>query len=123
MEDRRNMKVDDVSAIDGVVILILISPLYFLFAYYGQPFRGFVAALSAGVILSLIRLLRRLILELRFWLLLITIIVLHIVLVYFLPYTGEFRFGFALFPLVVLDIYISARLILFACDGRQGPRS
>ena len=108
----------NVSTADGFVILLLCTPFYFFFVLYDdEPFRGFVAALSAGVIMSLIWLLRPLLRNPAFWATLSVLAVAHIVLVVFLPSTGEFRFGFAFFPLVLADIYLSARLIVYACGA------
>lgn len=113
------MEYDDVSSADAIIILILCVPFYFAFEYFDQPFRGFVAALSAGVVMSLFRLLRSLSFNPLFWLALFGIAICHAALVYFLPYKGEFRFGFMFFPLVVVDIYLSAKLIIFVCGIRH----
>lgn len=111
----------DVSTAAGFVILLLCTPFYLFFALYDdEPFRGFVAALSAGVIMSLIWLLRALLRNPVFWGALSALAVAHIILVAFLPYTGEFRFGFALAPIVIADIYLSARLIIYACRAKTG---
>src|SRR4051794_21664590 len=111
------MTYDEVSYLDGFIILALSTPFYFFFDYFDQPFRGFIAALSAGVVMSVFRLLRSLSTKPEFWVAICVIAILHIILVSVLPYTGDFRFGFALFPIVVLDIYASARVVLFICGS------
>ena len=120
MNDETQPRVyENISTAECFVILLLCSPFYFFFAYYAdEPFRGFVAALSAGVIISLIWLLRPLRGNPVFWAILSALALAHIMLVFFLPYTGEFRFGFAFFPLVVADIYLSGRFIIAACGVR-----
>ena len=120
MTDETQPRADeDISTAECLVILLLCSPFYFFFAYYAdEPFRGFVAALSAGVIMTLIWILRPLRRNPVFWATLSGLALAHGILVYFLPYTSEFRFGFALFPLVAADIYLAARLIIFACGAR-----
>lgn len=117
------MGFDQVGAIDGIVILVLSSPFYFFFMYYDQPFRGFIAALSAGVIMSLVWLLRSIANNSKFWLGIFIIVLIHVMLIYFLPYTGEFRFGFVFFPLVFADIVIFGRILLFVCNAGGGKPS
>ncbi len=107
------------SNLEWIAILLLSSPLFFFFdSYEDQPFRGFIAALSLALVLSMILLLWPLRRKVAFWACLAGIALAHIMLVYFLPYTGEFRFGFAAFPIAVMDAYLCARLIIFACGAR-----
>jgi hypothetical protein len=110
------------STAEGFLILSLCAPFYLFFAYFDQPFRGFVAGLSAGVVMSLVSLLWRLVRRASFSTCLGITAVAHAALVYWLPYTGEFRFGFALLPLVVADIYLCARAIVFLNGGSAGDR-
>jgi len=116
------MRYNEISKLDSIVILILCIPVYAFFSYIDQAFRGFVAALSVGVILALTRLFRSLYSKREFWGVLFVISALHAVLVYGLPYTGEFRFGFILFPVVFADLHASAYLIRFACGLRNTPK-
>ena len=104
---------------EAALILLLCVPVYLFFANFeDQPFRGFVAGLSAGVVMSLISLLWPLRERPAFWICLTIVAVVHAALVYWLPFTGNFRFGFALFPLVLADIYLSARAIVFLTGAR-----
>ena len=107
---------ENISAVECLIILLLCCPFYLFFALYrDEPFRGFLAALSAGVIMGLIWMLRRLRRNPVFWASVSALAVAHATLVFLIPYTGEFRFGVVFTPLVVADIYFSARLIIFLC--------
>ena len=101
-----------------VAVILLASPLYFFFDYKGQSFRGLVAAMSAIILMGLPWILRPLTRNSAFWPTFSIIGISHIALVYFLPYTGEYRYGFAYFPLFLVDAYLSARLIIYACGTR-----
>jgi len=109
---------EDPSTAECFAVALLCMPFYFFFKLVeGQPFRGFVAALSAGVVMSVIWLLRPLWRNPVFWASVSGLAVAHVMLVFFLPYAGEFRFGLVFAPLVIVDIYFSARLIIFACGA------
>lgn len=108
-----------ISTAECFVILLLCLPVDIFFTQVkDEPFRGFVAALSTGAIMALIWILRPLRRNPIFWACIGGLCAAHVVLVAALPYTGDFRFGFALFPIVALDIYLSGRLIIFACGAR-----
>jgi hypothetical protein len=107
---------EEISTPECFAILGLCLPIFFSFDHFAhEPFRGFVAALSAGVVITLTWVLRPLRTNPLFWAILSAVALAHVALVFFIPYTGDFRFGFALFPVVAADIYFSARLIIFAC--------
>ena len=109
----------EISTAECFVILLLVLPIDVIFTQvYDQPFRGFVAALSAAVIVGLIWILRPLSGMILFWVCIGAVSLLHFLLVCFLPYTGDFRFGFVLFPVAVADIYGFGRLIVWVCRTR-----
>ena len=117
-DDGQDAKVyKDISTAACVAVIVAASPLYFYFDYQGKPFRGLVAAMSAVIVIGLPLILRPLTRNSAFWPTLSLIGIAHVALVYFLPYTGDFRFGFAYFPLFFVDAYLSARLIIYACGG------
>jgi len=110
---------EDISNAETLFVALLCAPVYLFFSIYAeQPFRGFVAALSAGVLISVFWLLRPLRHNPVFWACLSVLAVAHVILVYLLPSTGHFRFGLVLAPIVIADIYFSSRLIVFACGAR-----
>ena len=108
----------NVNTVDIVVIIAISFPFYLYFDWAGEPFRGLVAAMSTACLTGLISVLWPLVRRSRFWWALIFIMSLHVILVYFLPYKGDFRFGFAFLPLFFLDAYLSARFIIYVCGAR-----
>jgi hypothetical protein len=93
-------------------------PLYFIFSFLGEEFRGFVASISTAIIVLLWFALEPLRNERRFLLALAMVAIVHAILVIALPYTGSFRYGFVFFPLFFLDAYVCARFIIYFCGGR-----
>lgn len=106
----------ELSVVECVAILVVAFPVDVVFTeFMNQPFRGFIAACSFGVILGLAWMLRPLARMPIFWLCISIAAALHLLIVILLPYTGEFRFGFAFFPLFFVDFYLTAKLIIAVC--------
>ena len=119
MDEEESKPWRSLSTAEIVVIFLLGSPFYVFFTQFeDEPFKGFVAALSAATIMTVIWMLRPLRRNPIFWACIAALATAHLVLIAALPHTGDFRFGFAFFPLVATDIYLSARLIIFACGAR-----
>ena len=117
-DGRRPAPYEDISTAACIAIIVAASPFYFFFDYKSQAFRGLVAAMSALIVMGLPVMLRPLTKNPVFWATLVLIGVAHIALVYFLPYTGNFRYGFAFFPLFFADAYLWARLLIHVCGSR-----
>jgi len=109
---------ENISTAACVALILLASPLYLFFDYIGQPFRGLVAAMSMVLLMGVAWILRPLAKNTAFWSTLSLIGIAHVALVVFLPYRGNFRFGFAYFPLFFADAYVCTRLIIYACGAR-----
>lgn len=110
----------DVSLAEAFVILLLVLPIDVAFTeLFDQPSRGFFAALSVGVVLSLIWTLRPLARKRTFWGCISVAISLHVLLVCSLPHTGNIRFGLAFLPLAFGDFYLFARITIRACRKEQ----
>jgi hypothetical protein len=78
-------------------------PLFFLFAQWGDPLKGMVASLSAGVLVVTASTLWNLRNYLTFWCVLFISMALHVALVC-LTRSGDARFpGIIFTPLVILD--------------------
>jgi hypothetical protein len=101
-----------------MIVIAVSFPFFLICDHYNQPFRGLLLAMSIGMVTSLIFILKPISRSIRFWSTLAAIFALHMGMVYFFPYTGTFRFGFALFPIFLIDAYISARLLIFACGAK-----
>jgi hypothetical protein len=93
-------------------------PIYVLFAAKDEEVRGFVAALSAGGLLGVSVILKNIPHNRGFWGTLAAIAVLHILLVALVPWPAEISFGIAFAPIVILDMYASARLIILAAGSQ-----
>jgi hypothetical protein len=65
--------------------------------------------------MMLIAILKEITRQRKFWIALTAVTLAHATLVYFMPYTGQFGFGFAFFPLFLIDAYLSAKFIMFVC--------
>jgi glucan phosphoethanolaminetransferase (alkaline phosphatase superfamily) len=117
------MPYEELSTLGWVAIVLLSAPFLIVFyEYYNEPFRGFVAFTSVAVVLTLIGILRSLMKHLMFWVVLAAIATAHLLLVIFLPYTGEFRFGLALFPLALMDLYICSRILIWVCNKQANDQ-
>lgn len=109
----------EISTAECFIILLLVLPIeVFFYSYEHEAFKGFVAAISAGAVIGLIWVLRPLRHHGVFWLCICAAALFHLVILVFLPYSGDFRFGFAFFPVAALDFYVWARLIIWACGAR-----
>lgn len=105
----------DVPNTEILAILAFAIPVYLIFYAAGEDFKGFFAALSVGVVLGLTSLLRKFVREPRFWVTLLAIAIVHAIAVYLLPNAGNTRFGMALTPFVVADLYVCAKLLSAVC--------
>jgi hypothetical protein len=117
-EAQPNSAYRDIGILDIIVAAAAGFPFYLFFDWKGEPFRALVAAMSAACLCACVLILWPLVRQAKFWLALAGVGVAHALLVYFLPYRGDFRFGYALFPLFFVDWYASARFIGYVCDAK-----
>ena len=101
-----------------LLILVVSIPIYALFAAKDEEVRGFVAALSVGGLLGVFVILKNIPHNRGFWGALGAIALLHVLLVVLVPWAGEISFGIVFAPIVILDMYASARLIILAAGSQ-----
>ena len=94
-------------------ILALAALIFFFFASRGEAVRGFVAALSTCAVLGVGAILRPHAGQRMYWVTLTAMAAAHALLVVLIPWPREFHGpGFVLTPLVIVDMYAWARLVL-----------
>jgi hypothetical protein len=85
-------------------IAILTSPLFFLFDSFGKPGNGRAAWFCAMAILIAMKVRWELRKHIWFWLTMLCIVVAHVPLVLFLPWTSRWIPAVGILPIVVADI-------------------
>jgi hypothetical protein len=103
----------------GLVAVAL--PVYYLLSPYGREVRGFVGALCICAIGSIIMILRDLSKLPMFWACVTLMFFVHAAFVVLVPWGGRIAFGILAVPVVVADMYVSAKLIILAT--RRGRTS
>jgi hypothetical protein len=97
------------------VILAFSLPVFAYFAYYHNPFRGFIASLSAGVVLTTSLTLRDLRGYFTFWLTMLICVLFHVSVIFLFQRTDSHFPGIIFTPIVIGDImlwqYISVNFI------------
>ena len=89
-----------------LVVILCSSPLFGLFAYFGDPSRGRAAAIGMTVILFAARKGWTLRGYAWFWILLTIIVALHVLLIVLVPWTKKSYPGPILLPFAVIDYAI-----------------
>lgn len=112
-DDRKQMTFHRVPNSAIFLMALVALPVGFLLAANDQSGRGFVAALSIFGLGSLFVILKDLTTSTAFWAALAGVAVLHIALVFLVPWPREVYFGALATPLVVADMYLCAKLIVF----------
>jgi hypothetical protein len=103
-----------------LLILAVAAPIFFLFASRDEAVRGFVAALSICAVLGVAVILRPHSGQRAYWATLVAMAATHVLLVALIPWPREFHGpGIVLTPLVVVDMYVWARLILAMAKVRN----
>jgi hypothetical protein len=96
-----------------LVILVFAVPVFFFFASRGEVARGFVAALSLSAVLGVAAILRPHSGQLMYWMTLLAMAVSHGLFVMLVPWPQQYHgAGIVFAPLVILDMYAWARLLL-----------
>lgn len=106
------MKYHNVSSKAYFAMFIVAAPVYFLFSSLNQDVRGFISALTICGFGSLISILRDISKKPRFWLISSFIVIVHVVIIILIPWGNRVYFGILATPIVVADMYASARLIV-----------
>lgn len=89
-------------------------PPFFLFALLGDPGRGRAAAISVGVVATVVRACWDLRKHTWFWATVAVLIAIHVFLILLIPWTGKSYPGYTLLPIGVLDygiMYGSFKLV------------
>lgn len=88
--------------------------LWLFFVYRGEDVRGFLAALSAGAVGGVAAILGRYRDRQAYWVALAFIGLAHAVAVLFIHWPEEWHGpGIVFSPLVIVDMYVSAKLVIF----------
>jgi len=90
----------------AVIAMLCLSPLYILFIYLGQPGKGRAAWICSGVILISIKMRWELRKHVWFWITITILCLLHIPLVFLVPWTDKSMPGISLLPIAALDFGI-----------------
>jgi hypothetical protein len=105
------------TSIQLLVLLAIALPVYYFMSSHDEEIRGFVSALCICAVGSLIVILRDLSKLLTFWVCVTLISFAHLAFVVLVPWGGRIAFGILAVPLVVADMYVSAKLIILATGG------
>lgn len=104
MKELNNNQAPDVFTRKWLLIVIVCSmPLFFLFAFRGDPGRGRAAGISAAVCMTAIRACWNLRKHVWFWPIAAVLIALHVLLVFRIPWTDKSYPGYTLLPIAVVD--------------------
>jgi hypothetical protein len=90
----------------ALVAILCSLPLFFLFAYLGDPGRGRAASICAAVILTAIRARWDSRKHGWFWITIAIVVFLHVPLVLLIPWTNKSMPGITLLPIAFLDYAI-----------------
>ena len=105
-ESKRKQEVYPVTRKFGLVAAICTAPIFIVFAYCGDPDRGFTAWLSSLVILVAIRMFWGLKKRAWFWITITIIALLHAILVFCVPWPFKQVSYVALLPVALPDLAI-----------------
>jgi hypothetical protein len=94
---------DTLTRTSAIVIALCASPLYFLYAYFGDPGRGRTAAICAFVIISIARGFWNSRNRIWFWITLTIVVLLHVPLILLVSWSNTNYPGVVLLPLGLLD--------------------
>lgn len=98
----------------ALLATICTSPVFFLFAFFGDPGRGMAAAIATGMITVAVRYFWDLKRHLWFWITIGLTALLHVPLVWFIPWPDNQYTYIQLLPLALLDFAIVYGVIRLA---------
>jgi hypothetical protein len=93
-----------------IAIVVLTSPLFFLFDSFGEPGNGRAAWVGAGMILIAMKVRWELRTHIWFWITMSCIVAFHIPLVIFVPWTSRWIPAIGILPIGVADL-----AVIFGC--------
>ncbi|MGD0630850.1 MAG: hypothetical protein ABR987_16080 [Terracidiphilus sp.] len=105
-EDNPNQASSKLTRKTAIVILLCVSPLFFVFAVLGDPGRGRAACICAGMTALGARMFWDLGKRIPFWLTLTILTLAQIPIVMFNPWGGKSYPGAALLPIALVDLAI-----------------
>lgn len=109
-----------------VLAMLGLSPLFIAFACFGDPATGRVAWLAGGMIVLAARMRYRSALRPWFWITLDIIVLLHVPLILFVPWSNRNIPGISLMPLCVLDfafVYYAIKFVGAMIERTPLPRA
>ena len=110
-ENKHKQSIDSVTKKWAIVAGIYTSPLFILFAYFGDPGRGQAAWVCAGSLATATRFLWDLRTRVWFWLTISIIALLHVPLILLIPWPFKQLTYIALLPAGLLDFGIAYGII------------
>lgn len=86
-----------------LIVTLCVVPLFFLFAFFGDPGQGRAAVICVGVFMTAVRANWSCRAYAWFWAIATVLIGVHAFLISRVPWTGNSYPGYALLPLAILD--------------------
>jgi hypothetical protein len=86
-----------------LIVIVCSLPIFFLFAFLGDPAKGRTAGISAAVGMTAIRGCWNLRKHVSFWTIVAALIALHMFLIWRVPWNDKSYPGYTLLPFAVLD--------------------
>ena len=108
------MRLDQITKKSVILTTLSVSPLFFLFVYFGDPGRGRAAGVGAAVIAVCARMFWDLRKHIWYWLALIVAVLCNAALVAFIPWNSNEYPGIVLLPIALPDfaaVYGAFKLI------------
>ena len=106
----------------GLIIAVALSPVFWFFAYFGQPARGVVMVSALGVILAVSYIRRDIISRPFFWIVISVFGVVNFALAILLPLPPRFHMSIIVLPFALVDAFIGLAA-LWVVNRISGPRS
>jgi hypothetical protein len=106
----------------GLVMVLCVAPIFFLFAYFGEPAKGRAASLFAGAFIATLWVRWELRNKLWFWVAYIGLLLLHVAAVFLIHWPSGSYPGQTLLPVFLIDlaiVYGPIRLIEKALSTRS----
>jgi hypothetical protein len=97
---------DKLTKKSAILIALCASPLFFLFAYLGDPGRGRAAAVCAFVLLTCARLFWNILKPVWLWLTIAIVVICHVPLITLVSWTNKDYPGIVLLPIALLDFVV-----------------
>lgn len=123
MEDKdREQEFYPVTSKWGLLAAIFSSPLFFLFAYLGEPGRGRAAMFTGILVFVIARLFWSQRKRVWFWLTIISLALLHVPPVLLISWSNKSRSAVALMPIGLLDFVVMFAVIKFVESRVRVPQ-